>query len=574
MRFHLVVTDIWILASLPFTFAQDSISYDLDTYGQNDASGTPFQTFRSNTQVKPPQVQINSNATGLANGYVFLGIDGEPTSGQNWPTIYDFSADRMGTLVWTGNYTEPFDFKTQTYKGQPVLTLWSGILGNGFGRGSYYILNQSYSEIAHFQANRFGDNMGDIHEFSITSDDTAMIAIYHSIPWDLTASGGLQNGWLFENTFQEINIETGELVFEWNASTHVGINESYNALPEDVGRAEDSPWDYFHINSIEKDKNGDYLVSARVMDCIYKISGADGHIIWRLQGKQSDFDVDPAAAFAFQHDARWLNDEQTRLTIFDNGPTDSIKYSRGLLLDVNQNDKTVKLIQEFANGAKTFSTFEGSLQAVDPSNETTNFVVGYGSQPYFAELDHDGNILLDVQFGKTNTVNCYRAYKQQWQGKPLTKPDMHWDKQGNKAYFSWNGATDVERWEVYTANASDSKTWMNVTSTRRTGFETTVDLANIELNTYVRGKALNNTGGVLGWTRASDGNQLFDAPDDVEASNSSSSTSASSTSTASSSSTSAAASSSSSGVAARATHAIMEQVYVAAVVVVGGLALA
>ncbi|KAJ4372479.1 hypothetical protein N0V83_004253 [Neocucurbitaria cava] len=484
---------------------------------------------------------------------------------------------RLGTLVWTGNYTEPFDFRTQTYKGQPVLTFWSGELENGYGRGSYYILNQSYAEIAHFQVNHFGDNMGDIHEFTITSDDTALVPIYRPITWDLTSSGGPQDGWIFENTIQEINIETGALVFEWNASTHVGINESYNALTDDVGRAEDAPWDYFHINTISKDKNGDYLVSARVMDCVYKISGTDGKIIWRLHGKQSDFDVDSAADFAFQHDAKWVDAEQTRMTLFDNGPTDSVQYSRGLLLDVNQDDKTVKLVREFANGAKTFAQFEGCLQAIDPSNATTNFLLGFGSQQYFAELDHDGNILLDVQFGKTNTVNSYRAFKQQWQGKPLTKPDVHWDKTGNKSYFSWNGATDVETWEVYTANTSDSKAWKNVTSTRRTGFETTVDLGNMQLNTYVRGRALNTTGGVLGWTRASDGNQLYDAPDDVETSSSSSSSSVSSTSTSTSSSskTSAAPSSSSStaaAAAARATQALYEQVYVAAVVVVGGLA--
>ena len=103
----------------------------------------------------------------------------------------DFSQDKMDSLVWTANYIEPFDFKTQTYKGQPVLTFWSGELLNGFGRGSYYILNQSYVEIAHFQANRFGNDMGDIHEFTITNDDTALVPIYHTISWDLTETGGL-----------------------------------------------------------------------------------------------------------------------------------------------------------------------------------------------------------------------------------------------------------------------------------------------------------------------------------------------------------------------------------------------
>ncbi|KAE8822649.1 hypothetical protein CFE70_001234 [Pyrenophora teres f. teres 0-1] len=487
----------------------------------------------------------------------------------------------MGSLVWTGNYTEPFDFRVQTYRGDPVLTLWSGELLNGFGRGSYHILNQSYDEIAHFQVDRFGEDMGDIHEFGITGDDTALVIIYHGIPWDLTASGGIENGWLFENTFQEINIETGELVFEWNASTHIGINESYNSLPSDVGQSEGTPWDYFHMNSVEKDNNGDYLVSARVMDCIYKISGQSGNIIWRLQGKQSDFDVDPAANFAFQHDARWLDQSQTRLTLFDNGPTDTIGYSRGLLLSVDQTAKTAKLLTEFSNSAKTFAMYEGNLQAIDPTNETTNYMLGYGSEPFFAELDYQGNILLDVQFGKSNVVNAYRTLRQQWQGKPATNPDMHWDREGKKAYFSWNGATNVDSWAILTANASDAPTWTNVTTARRTGFETVVDLAGMQLQEFLRGKAVGDNEEVLRWTLASDGVKLYDAPDDVEESAAvASSTMTSSTrglvssrTEVATSSTEVAASSSSSGVAvaARATHGVMEQVYVAAAVVVGGL---
>ncbi|KAI1664194.1 Arylsulfotran-2 multi-domain protein [Pyrenophora tritici-repentis] len=356
----------------------------------------------SNKNVKPPQMPINRNGTGLQSGYVFLGVNGLPSSGQNWPGIFvriidfvesEFSDDRMGSLVWIANYTEPFDFRVQTYKGESVLTLWSGELLNGFGRGSYHILNQSYDEIAHFEVDRFGENMGDIHEFGITGDDTALVIIYHGIPWDLTTSGGIENGWLFENTFQEINIETGELVFERNASTHVGINEPYNSLPSDVGQSEDTPWDYFHMNSVEKDNN---------------------------------------------------DESQTRLTLFDNGPTDTIGYSRGLLLSVDQSAKTVKLLTEFTNSAKTFAIYEGSLQAIDPANETTNYMLGYGSEPFFAELDHQGNILLDMQFGKSNVVNAYRTFRQQWQDKPATNPDLHWDREGNKVYFSWNGATDVD----------------------------------------------------------------------------------------------------------------------------------
>jgi hypothetical protein len=344
-----------------------------------------------------------------------------------------------------------------------------------------------------------------------------MVGIYVAQKADLTAFGGSADGWIFECIFQEIDIETGDLIFEWKSTDHVALNETYN----DLGSAgtEDAPFDYFHINSIEKDGDGNYLVSGRVMDCVYKINGTDGTIIWRLHGKQSDFDVEDAANFAFQHDARWIDDKaQTRMTIFDNGPTDAVGYSRGMLLAVDQSAMTVRLVTEFKNGAQTFAMFEGSLQAINASDTNTNYFLGYGNQPFFTELDSDGNILLDVQFGKTNAVNSYRAYKLPWQGKPLSNPDIHYDLDGKKAYFSWNGATDVETWNVYTANETDATTWTEVINATRTGFETEIDLSSHtdDLLTYVRGKAVSTDGQTLGWTQAGNGNALFDAPVDVD----------------------------------------------------------
>ncbi|UPX11681.1 uncharacterized protein EKO05_0002275 [Ascochyta rabiei] len=261
------------------------------------------------------------------------------------------------------------------------------------------------------------------------------------------------------------------------------------------------------------------------------------------------------------------------MTLFDNGPTEKVASSRGLLLDVNQNDMTVKLVQDFINGAKTWAQFEGNLQAIDLSNENTNLFIGYGSQPYFAELNANGDVLLDVQFGKPNAVNSYRAYKLPWQGKPLNKPDVHWDKNGNRAYFSWNSQTDCENWVVYTANAANSSTWTNVTAVHRTGFETIVDLMDVQLDAYVRGKAINGPGSVLGRTQASDGNQLFDSPDDIQENASTSPTAASSTTSSSSGTSAAASSSTSTGAAAKVTQSVKEQVYLAAVIIAGGLAL-
>jgi hypothetical protein len=340
-----------------------------------------------------------------------------------------------------------------------------------------------------------------------------MVLVYEVIPFDLTPVGGPANGYIFDSIVQEVDIATGDLLFEWKSSEHVPLNESYNAL---LGHGTQAlPYDYFHVNSAAKDADGNYLISGRTMDCMYKLNGTDGSIIWHMGGKVSDFDVAPEAAWALQHDARWIDDKvQSRMTLFANGPTASLAYSRGLLLDVDQAAKTVRLVREFTNAAKTFGQFQGSLQAINPSDPATNYILGYGSQPYFAEFNSEGDILLDVVFARTNAVSTYRTYKLPWVGNPLTVPDMVNDSQAKRVYLSWNGATAVETWGVYTSqDTGDGSAWTSVLNVTRTGFETTVELSAsaADLQTYVRGQAFDVNGTSLGWSRAGDGRVLVDA---------------------------------------------------------------
>lgn len=65
---------------------------------------------------------------------------------------------------------------------------------------------------------------GDYHEFSITPQNTAVVTAYVRTPWNLTAYGR-EDGYIWDCVFQEIDIASGELLFEWHASDHFKFDQ-------------------------------------------------------------------------------------------------------------------------------------------------------------------------------------------------------------------------------------------------------------------------------------------------------------------------------------------------------------
>src|SRR5262249_53869871 len=192
----------------------------------------------------------------------------------------------------------------------PVLTWWRGETAKGVGNGRYVVADDSY----HVSANvRAGHNLsGDIHEFLITPRNTALFTVYRRVKTDLSSMGGSSGGSVMEGVVQEVSIPTGGVLFEWHSFPQIALDESYEQLPEDG----EEPFDYFHLNAIEEDRDGTLLVSARHTHAIYKIRRSDGKVLWRLGGKQSDFNMGRGTAFAWQHDIRRQKDGT--LTLLDN----------------------------------------------------------------------------------------------------------------------------------------------------------------------------------------------------------------------------------------------------------------
>ena len=79
-------------------------------------------------------------------------------------------------------------------------------------------------------------------------------------------------GTAVEGIVQEVDIETGEVLFEWHSLEHVGIEESYSEPPEQP----EFDLDYFHLNSIDVDLDDNLIVSARSTFAVYKIDRESG----------------------------------------------------------------------------------------------------------------------------------------------------------------------------------------------------------------------------------------------------------------------------------------------------------
>jgi hypothetical protein len=398
-----------------------------------DRPGGPVQRFKSRPDLVVPKITIVKHDPRTTPGEVFLAP--KRGSGMNGPIILD----NDGQILWAREAppdTEAFDFRVQRYRGQPVLTWWEGTSTLGVGYGEGVMLDQDYREVMRVRAGNGYE--ADLHEFLITPRNTALLLAYAFVNADLTSVDGPKDAQVIDGVVQEVDLETGHVLFEWHSLDHVKLTESYWPVPKDPRK---EAWDYIHLNSVGIDTDGDLLVDARHTWSAYKIDRQTGSVRWRLGGKKSDFEFDEDAKFAYQHDVRRRADGA--ITMFDNAASQAEakgKVSRGLALELDEGDRTASVADEYRAPKGWVSETQGNMEVLPNGN----VFVGWGAYPAFSEYSADGDLLFDGRIAEGN--DNYRAYRGDWVGRPATKPALVVD--GGRAIASWNGSTEVARWQL------------------------------------------------------------------------------------------------------------------------------
>ena len=431
----------------------------------------------------PPTVSVTTPAVDPALGDVFL----TPTNGpsQSGPMI----VNPAGQLVWFSPEpagTTATDLRVQQYLGQPVLTYWQGrvVLGHGVGAG--VIDSASYQQLAQVHAGN-GLQM-DLHDFDLEPNGVAYITVYEPVRWNLSSVHGPSSGIIEDCVVQEIDVRTGLVMFEWHALGHVPLSASYST-PQPSSTAY---WDWFHIDSVDVERDGNLLVSSRNTWTVYQIGHGYGEILWRLGGRYSSFKLGPNVHFAWQHNAVKLSDGS--IEIFDNEDTPQIApASRGIDVTLDFNHHTATLLHQYVDAKQTvLAASQGDVQPLSNADH----LLGWGQIGLVSEISAAG--ALTFQLSLPTPVQSYRAYRFPWSAAPLTPPAVAATRPSGatttSVAASWNGATAVAAWQVL-AGTTPSALAPVGGPVASTGFETPINAPTTA--PYVAVQALSANGQVL-----------------------------------------------------------------------------
>ncbi len=257
----------------------------------------------------------------------------------------------------------------------------------------------------------------DFHEGKMWTDSSYIILGHDDRTIDLSKSvvGGRIDAVVRGAVIQERTL-SGTLLYEWKSLDHIPVTDA----TEDIDLTQ-SRIDYIHVNSINRDKNGDLIISCRHLDEVICVSRVNGDVLWRFGGKESrgnEFtftnDITPGfTGFSHQHTA-FMTPRGT-LMMFDNGNLKpEPRASRAVEYSLNIAARTATRVWEYVPSPRVFSASMGSVEEL----ENGNVLVGFGmitqpaTSPLVAqEVNRQGAVVAELADNSGTPLASYRVLK-------------------------------------------------------------------------------------------------------------------------------------------------------------------
>lgn len=352
-----------------------------------------------------------------------------------------------------------FDFKLQP---NGMLSRWIG------GDTEGYMVMDRHFRIADTLRCQNGFDTND-HELQLLPNGHALMIATEDRNMILIDPDGNPNTTVIGNHIQEID-ENGTVVFQWLCWDHINLEDSYLEFMEL------SHVDYIHMNSIAVDYDGNLVISSRHLSECTKIDRQTGEIIWRLGGKNNQFDfINDPDQISFQHDFRPVPGKPDYYTLLDNGAQKDPNYSRAVEFRLDTENMIAEKVWEYRHSPDWFSRLMGNAQRLPNGNTLINW--GDGALPKITEVTPDNLVVYEADF--TPKMINYRTFRFEFDGYMLA-PYLVAEPYPDRVRLLFNkfGDNGVDYFNIYGGENPEQMVWIDSVST------TWTDLADLEDSKY------------------------------------------------------------------------------------------
>jgi hypothetical protein len=418
--------------------AQDANTPPLVINGVSLPANFPRFTATINEETAPGQIFITNR-----EGIPYLMI----LNNNGTPYFYQLLEDHS------------LDFKVQA---NGMLTRWIGE-----DIRAYVVMDTNFQNLDTLRCQNGFDT--DEHELQLLPNGHAlMIAVEERNLSEIDPDGN-PNTIVLGNHIQELD-ENGSVVFEWLCWDYFQLEDSF------IENFDALRVDYVHINSIAVDFDGNILISSRHLSECTKINRQTGEIIWRLGGKNNQFNfINDPDQISYQHDFRPVPGKPGHYTLFDNGNQKDPHYSRALEFKLDTDNMTAEKVWEYRHYPDRYSRLMGNAQRLPNGNTLINW--GDPALPKITELTPDSVIVFEADF--TPAMNNYRTFRFEFEGYMLA-PNLIAEPYPDRVRLIFNkfGDEGVDYFNVYGGENPDLMEWIDSSSL------TWIDLFDLEDSEY------------------------------------------------------------------------------------------
>jgi len=370
-------------------------SYSVPAKHQPKYTKPYHKTEKRNIPGEFPDIEVTLSNDPLP-GYIFAGPFG----------AWGMFEDQVPYLAILDNTGYPVYYKKLEKDGQDFKMHPNGKISyyTGGSVRKHLVMNQKMEIV-----DEYGCQNGystDFHDFLMLENGHALVlgSDDRVVDMDTVVEGGHEGVTVRGALIQELD-SNKNVIFEWSSWDSYQITDAIDY----VNLQDEGFIDYVHANAIEPTPDGGVLISARNMSEVTKIDRATGEIVWRLGGKNDQFEyVNDTLGFSAQHDIRYHGNDI--YSLFDNGWNNTNnQFSSVAEYEIDKDAMTATQTRRIRSTPDDiYGHIMGNAQYIDDGR----VVVGWGSGiPNITEFKPDGSKALELSFEAIN----YRAFKFDFQ---------------------------------------------------------------------------------------------------------------------------------------------------------------